>query len=640
MTNASSFSYVIVVAIVETILLLFGLLFLYSNYWLEVSHAYNGTGIDNQPLKLQDNITGKVSLTAKINVDNLTSIKTGHSKPGTIVTDSTEHYLTRNYTKYISAKQQAELIKPHDYANITHTTKVIDIKHSKSISVSNASDNGKNSINTKNSYSSAIVNKGFDGLSQLCCIPPDIQLAVSSKFVMETVNTEAAIYTKTDGHLTKEFGLESLFNLPTRDSSDSHSITDPVLLFDYKNNHSNSNSNSNNRWFISISDVTTHSIRLAVSESDDPTGVWRIYNFPFESASNNCSDQPFVGVSNDKIVISVNTWSNNCNWLDNGNVSPTFRGVQFVVADKQDLLSGATHVSSIQSLPNTNYFSLRPALTLSPTTTLFLVTTDDFDQDRVQILAIDGPISNLHISKPVSGKIRTTDLSPDGIQPITLSKNITSSSGKDNKLLINMVKEKHPEYFIHTGDARVQSPIWYKGRLWLASDVGCIVKGDIQIKRSCIRIIEFDTNTSKVIRDFNIGVTGASLYYPALSIDKSGSNLGIIVGYSSHVSYPSLLVAASSLGIESNNISLKIAQIIKKGNANSLSTRYGDYFSAVVDPSESNSIWLAGQYQHTPLSTGWSTYIVKITSKNSNSTNMSNDMIHDWRTKLSSQAQK
>jgi hypothetical protein len=117
-----------------------------------------------------------------------------------------------------------------------------------------------------------------------------------------------------------------------------------------------------------------------------------------------------------------------------------------------------------------------------------------------------------------------------------------------------------------------------------------------------------------VIRDFNIGVTGASLYYPALSIDKSGSNLGIIVGYSSHVSYPSLLVAASSLGIESNNISLKIAQIIKKGNANSLSTRYGDYFSAVIDPSESNSIWLAGQYQHTPLSTGWSTYIVKITS--------------------------
>jgi hypothetical protein len=48
---------------------------------------------------------------------------------------------------------------------------------------------------------------------------------------------------------------------------------------------------------------------------------------------------------------------------------------------------------------------------------------------------------------------------------------------------------------------------------------------------------------------------------------------------------------------------LEIAQIVKKGNANSLSTRYGDYFSAATDPSEPNSVWLAGQYHHTPQST-------------------------------------
>jgi hypothetical protein len=607
-----SFSYTIVFAIAETTLL-FGLLLLYSNYWLAVSYAYNGSDVDGQPLILQDNMTGKVSLTAKINVDNITSIKAGLAKPGTITTDSKEQYLTRNYTKYINAKQQAELIKPRDYANATHTTKSIDIKHSNSISISNVSDIDDKRTITENSYRSAVVEKGFDGISQLCCVPPDIQLAVGSKYVMETVNTEAAIYTKADGHLVKEFGLESLFNLPARDTSDSHSITDPVLLFDYKNNRSNSNNNS--RWFISISDITTHSIRLAVSESDNPTGVWRVYNFPFESASNNCSDQPFIGVSNDKLVISVNTWSNNCNWSDNGNVSPTFRGIQFVVADKQDLLNGAVHVSSIQSLPNMNYFSLRPALTLSSTTTLFLVTTDDFDQKRVQILSIDGPISNLHTSKPMSDNIHTTDLSPDGIQPITFSKNNaninTNISSKDYNLL-NIIKERYPEYFIHTGDARVQSPIWYKGRLWAALNVGCVVNGDIQIKRSCIRIIEFDTNTSKMIQDFNIGIKGTSLYYPALSIDKSGSNMGIILGYSSSLTYPSLLVATNSLGTDGNNSSLEIAQIIKKGNANSISTRYGDYFSAATDPSDPNSIWFAGQYHHAPKSTGWSTYIVKV----------------------------
>jgi hypothetical protein len=84
------------------------------------------------------------------------------------------------------------------------------------------------------------------------------------------------------------------------------------------------------RWFASISDVTTNSIRIAVSKTNDPTGVWRTYNFPFESLPNNCSDQPFIAISDDKLVISVNTWSNNCDW-SNDIISPKFRGVQFVV---------------------------------------------------------------------------------------------------------------------------------------------------------------------------------------------------------------------------------------------------------------------------------------------------------------------
>src|SRR4051794_35027106 len=74
-------------------------------------------------------------------------------------------------------------------------------------------------------------------------------------------------------------------------------------------------------------------------------------------------------------------------------------------------------------------------------------------------------------------------------------------------------------------------------------NVGCFIN-DYTQTRSCIRIIEFDTNTSKVLQDFNIGHIGASLYYPALSVDKSGNNIGIIFGYSSSDTYPSLLVGS------------------------------------------------------------------------------------------------
>jgi hypothetical protein len=561
------------------------------------------------------NITNSVSFTDGVNVNNFPNLTS--SKPA-VITDPNEHYLTRNYTAYINAKKQGELVRTTSIP----TANVIGIQGA-------------------NKSSSTIINTRFEGLSQVCCIPPDIQLAVSSKYVMETVNSEAAIYTKT-GNLIKKFGLEFLFNLPSRESSDSHSITDPVLLFDSATNdtQSNSHNNGNNsnddnrRWFASISDVTTHSIRIAVSKTSDPTGVWRTYNFPFESLPNNCSDQPFIAVSDDKLAIGVNTWSNNCDWSNNNDdiiSSPKFRGVQFVIADKNDLLAEQqlAHIKSMQSVPDTKYFSLRPALNLSPTTAIFLVTTDDFNHDKIQILTIDGHLSNLHISKNISGNIHITSISPDGIQPITFS-TIYNNSNNDNNSgeqeFFTTVKERHPEFFVHTGDARVQSPIWYKGKLWLVLNVGCFINGDTQ-SRSCIRIIEFDTNISKVLLDFNIGHIGASLYYPALSIDKSGNKIGIIVGFSSPDTYPSLLIASGV--VKNNNTifnSLKYFQFLKNGTANSLSTRYGDYFSAVMGPSEPNSIWVAGQYYYySPSSSAplWSTYISKINTESSRSSKIS-----------------
>jgi hypothetical protein len=567
--------------------------------------SFNRNNNDNSlPLR---NITNTVSFTDEVNVNTLPNLIS--SKPA-VITDPNEQYLTRNYTSYINAKKQAELAR----STSIPTVNIIG-----------------------NQSSSNIINTNFEGLSQVCCIPPDIQLAVSSKYVMETVNSEAAVYTKT-GNLIKKFGLEFLFNLPSRESSDSHSITDPVLLFDsatndtQSNSHNNGNNNNddNRRWFASISDVTTHSIRIAVSKTGDPTGVWRTYNFPFESLPSNCSDQPFIAVSDDKLAIGVNTWSNNCDWSNNNNTisSPKFRGVQFVIANKSDLLAERqlAHVKSMQSVPDTRYFSLRPALSLSPTTAIFLVTADDFNRDKIQILTIDGQLSDLHISKNISGNIHITSISPDGIQPITFS-TINNNSNNDGNnsghhAILTTSKEQHPEYFVHTGDARVQSPIWYKGKLWIGLNVGCFMNRDIQ-SRSCIRIIEFNTNTSKVLQDFNIGHADASLYYPALSIDKSGNNIGIIFGYSSADSYPSLVIGSGS--IKNNNTilnSLKYFQFLKNGTTNSLSTRYGDYFSAAMDPSEPNSIWVAGQYYYYSESSSvplWSTYISKINTESDRS---------------------
>ena len=533
------------------------------------------------------NTTGMVSYVGEVNVSEL---QRPLFKPF-IAINSDESYLTRDFEAYKAAKSQSEIIKPN--------TKVFEVKAPSSLPTNYSNTSLHNDQEqwpllllhrTNPNTTSSIVLAKFEGLTQNCCIPPDVQVAAGTKYVVEMVNLDGAIYTK-NGTLVKSFGLEFLFNPTVKGSQELHiSVTDPVLLFD----------NTSGRWFASISDITSHSIRVAVSKTDDPTGVWRIYNFPFEFQSNNCSDQPFIGLSEDKFIVTVNNWGNDCNWYSD-NQSPEFRGVQFTIADKTDLLSGSGSVRSIQSRPDLNYFSLHPVITLSPTTTLLIATAGDFNHDKLQVLYIDGPsLYNLHIGT-ISYVIQDTHVAPDGIQSTEQSTTTT----RQQTTTTATATTKEPK--VSTGDARIQSAIWYQGKLWLAFNDGCFINGDTK-SRSCIRLIRIDTITNRVIQDFDIGALASSLYYPAISINRDGGNLGIIFGYSSHSIYPSVLVSTLSPNDDDNELnSIKEPQFLKLGTANELSNRYGDYFAASSDPLNTSVIWVAGEYHHSMAT--WSTYI-------------------------------
>ena len=148
----------------------------------------------------------------------------------------------------------------------------------------------------------------------------------------------------------------------------------------------------------------------------------------------------------------------------------------------------------------------------------------------------------------------------------------------------------------------MQSAIWYQGILWLVFNDGCYVNSDTK-SRSCIRLIQPNTDTNNIIQDFDVAAFGSSLYYLAVSGDKSG-NLGIIFGYSSYSQNPSLLFSKHL--ISQSPDSIQEPQILKLGTANELSDRYWDYFASSSDPTNKSEIWIAGEYHVLPT---WSTYI-------------------------------
>src|SRR5919112_1462867 len=261
-----------------------------SSRMISSSSALGSSGNTSAIMRLY-NTTAMVSYVGEVNVSNS---QRPLFKPF-IGINSDESYLTRDFASYKTAKSQSEIIKPN--------TKVFEVKAPSSSAPTNYSNTSLHNDEeqwpllhrTNPNRTSSVVLAKFEGLTQNCCIPPDVQVAAGTKYVVEMVNLDGAIYTK-NGTLVKSFGLEYLFNTIVKGSQEVHvSITDPVLLFD----------NTSQRWFASISDITSHSIRVAVSKTDDPTGIWRIYNFPFEFQSNNCSDQPFIGLSEDKFIVTV-----------------------------------------------------------------------------------------------------------------------------------------------------------------------------------------------------------------------------------------------------------------------------------------------------------------------------------------------
>src|SRR5215469_14134147 len=165
------------------------------------------------------NTTGLVYLVGYVNVNKLIAHK---FKPFVFI-GSSASFLTKDYAGYKAAKNISETLKP--------ATRIFQIYPPSSSDdwIHNKNRSNHSSINQTDSSPLMVQ---FEGLEQNCCVPPDVQLAAGPNYVMEMVNLDGAIYTKS-GSSVKEFGLEQLFNPKTAGlSSSSDSMTDPVLLFD------------------------------------------------------------------------------------------------------------------------------------------------------------------------------------------------------------------------------------------------------------------------------------------------------------------------------------------------------------------------------------------------------------------------
>jgi len=179
----------------------------------------------------------------------------------------------------------------------------------------------------------------FAGITYTGSVPPDTNVAVGPTQVVEVVNSHYAVYSKAGDTLLGPFPMYQMFASMTGDDCSWRAGSDPIVLFD----------RLAGRWLVARYLFAPNFLCVAVSQTDDATGVYHLYNFSFGP---NTADYPKFGVWPDAYYFTANTFSAN-----NG----PFIGAQACAFDRNAMLTGLPNATVICYQGSTSWHSLLPS---------------------------------------------------------------------------------------------------------------------------------------------------------------------------------------------------------------------------------------------------------------------------------------
>ncbi len=431
------------------------------------------------------------------------------------------------------------------------------------------------------------------------CSPPDMGLAASAKNVVQMVNLAGTIYDST-GRALKRFALSDFWLIPTLGGPLGIGMSDPQVLFD----------TGANRWYASIiGTYYVNRVYFAVSANSNPLGTWFIYRVIANSgagsavSSHTLPDQPYIGYSSDKFLISANDFL-----FDPTFTAAVYFGNQLWVLNKADMLAAARFVGTATNVPDPSHYSVRSVQGLSPGSTAYFVencltVTPGvlFNVCQATLETTGGGINVFTITDTPASCVTfpSTCASTTTFSPTTVP--ISQTGFPSN------ADQPGNSGSLATNDNRILSAVWRNNILWTTLNDGC------SVAPSCGRVDEIPTpvgpNTIP-IQDFDFSLGSGSppdaVFYPSVSVDSS-NNIVIVFGSSSSTNYPSLYVTGQLSTMPA--ITLATPLTLAKGTADDLSTRYGDYFWAATVPGQPSTFFVSGEFRQSNLFQGWSTRI-------------------------------
>ena len=408
-----------------------------------------------------------------------------------------------------------------------------------------------------------IVSTSFPGIAMwdACnCEPPDPWIAVSPSYVVQTTNGMTRISTRT-GTALVSMPNWAMFNVPI-DRFDS----DPRILWDA----------FHGRWVGTILTSTglfdQTGLRLAVSETADPTAGWIVYSI---ETGNHVPDYPGISSSSDKIVLTSNDFADGV----------TYEGPSYFVVDWANVLAGTSlfvrHIAELSTASGT----FRPAIMLSSAPNIPVIYELG---DHVGYFEITG---NAHTAVPrVNNRDLTVDFAsqaftmpPPPVQPGAVA-------------------------IAEAADERPTDAVYRNGVLWFAA-TGDYNDGvdDWAMSRYTQVLTTANGSPPTAANDLTGSTSGTHFFMPGVAIDAHGSAI-LSATMTDPVSiYPTTVIGGVMAGSGVYPyVPIEASTVAYDG------IRWGDFVGIAADPASTGAVWMA--HELVANDGTWRTSVVRIVS--------------------------
>lgn len=403
----------------------------------------------------------------------------------------------------------------------------------------------------------------FEGISQTGWAPPDPTLAVGPNHIVETVNQSISWYNK-NGGLQFSSQLGSPGNPGFFESEGALNFTfDPKCLYDHYAQ----------RFVVlalEVYDDNTAYIDIAISDDDDPNGIWYKYRTWAVIGIDDSTfwvDYPGLGFDENAIYVTGNLF---------GLTGPDgWGGALFRIFDKSSMLNGGA-ARILDVVPDSGA-SVQVAQGHGASPRCFFMSRSA--DTAVKLWTINDPLGSPNLQHLIIGGLADSN-SPSGDAPTLGGGELDTLDGR----LMNVHLRDGHVYTSHGVSDNSGAVIsrWYHidTRGW--PDSG---SNPILVQQGEVR-----------------GEPGDYTFFPAVASDRF-NNVAMVMARSSANQYASVIASARSqsdpLGVMSEPVEMSIGDWGYNG-------RWGDYFDTAVDPSDDETIWFVGQVAR---SYGWQTMI-------------------------------